>query len=421
MSIRKTQIATFVLLIMVFILSSCTNNEENNPVTPTPPAPPAPPKTTITTDIANPSVGQLVTLTCTKTNNVGNASYSFSSNPKTGLTPIGSNQVSLTANTTAITVTCTDTDAATTQTAAITVVVATKLLVTSATTASYSVSIELHWTPQSHASQPSFPSSDHFTTMPFIRHNSNVVYWRSGIMASGQLEPLAELGGTSALVNLANRDNNTDGVVTASLPFNGVASKTLELIVHKDYPLITSATMIAPSPDWFTGVRNLSLIDAENTDPYWLPSVAVSLLGYDAGTEDGISFSLSNPPSNPKQLIHLLSEDSALLAAGFNIAEPFGTITFSLQSVVVDATDTAAWSTWSQWSPANNADISVMTINQARTRNCSVTVNGSSDSPAPTCSGCSSETRTQPIVADTAACNTGANGRTATDTSKQKL
>ena len=287
--------------------------------------------TTIVADINNPTEGQLVTLTCIKTNSVGNASYSFSSNSETNLTPFATNQVSLTAGTTATTVTCTATDTEAMQTATIIVVATNKLLVTNAVTASYSVAIEFHWTAQSHASQPSFPSSDHFTAMPFIRHNSNVVYWRSGMLASGQLEPLAELGGTTALVNLANNDSNTDGVQTVSLPFGGIVSKTIELIVDKDYPLITSATMIAPSPDWFTGVRNLSLIDAENTDPYWLPSVAVSLLGYDAGTEDGISFSLSNPPSNPKQLIHLLSEDSALLAAGFNIAEPFGTITFSLQ------------------------------------------------------------------------------------------
>ena len=265
----------------------------------------------------------------------------------------------------------------------------------------------MHWTANSHASQPSFPGGDHFTAMPFIRHNSNVVYWRSGILASSQLEPLAELGLTTALVNLAKSDSNTDGVNTTS-GFAAVDSRTINLIVHKDYPLITSATMIAPSPDWFTGVRNLSLIKTDSTDPYWLPSVVVPLLGYDAGTEDGIRFSLSNPDSNPKQLIHLLSEDAALKAAGFNIVEPFGTITFSLQSVAVDATDTATWSAWSQWSPANNADISVMTIMQTRSRSCGVTVNGNIDDPAATCSGSTStvETQTQtvtnPLAADTA-------------------
>ena len=58
-----------------------------------------------------------------------------------------------------------------------------------------------------------------------------------------------------------------------------------------------------------------------------------------------------------------------------------------------DPIDTASWSSWSQWSPASTTDTSVMTLNQVRTRSCSVTVNGTADNPAPNCSGSSSETR----------------------------
>ena len=71
--------------------------------------------------------------------------------------------------------------------------------------------------------------------------------------------------------------------------------------------------------------------------------------------------------------------------------------------------DAATWSAWSQWTPASSTDTSVTTINQTRTRTCAVTVNGDVDSPAPTCSGSSSETRSitntayiDPDPADTA-------------------
>ena len=71
--------------------------------------------------------------------------------------------------------------------------------------------------------------------------------------------------------------------------------------------------------------------------------------------------------------------------------------------------DAATWSAWSQWTPASSTDTSVTTINQTRTRSCAVTVNGDADSPAPTCSGSSSETRSitntayiDPDPADTA-------------------
>ena len=58
-----------------------------------------------------------------------------------------------------------------------------------------------------------------------------------------------------------------------------------------------------------------------------------------------------------------------------------------------DTADTATWSAWSQWTPENNANTSVMSVEQTRTRSCAVTVNGIADNPAPTCSGNNSETR----------------------------
>ena len=79
-----------------------------------------------------------------------------------------------------------------------------------------------------------------------------------------------------------------------------------------------------------------------------------------------------------------------------------------------DTADTASWSNWSQWTPASTTNTSVMTINQTRTRSCAVTVNGIADSPAPTCSGNNSETRsiTNTAYIDT---NSGSTGTTTTD------
>ena len=72
-------------------------------------------------------------------------------------------------------------------------------------------------------------------------------------------------------------------------------------------------------------------------------------------------------------------------------------------NTVADPADTAAYGNWSQWSPASTTNTSVMTINQTRTRSCSVSVNGIVDNPAATCSGNSGETRsiTNPAYIDT--------------------
>ena len=69
-----------------------------------------------------------------------------------------------------------------------------------------------------------------------------------------------------------------------------------------------------------------------------------------------------------------------------------------------DPVDAAIWGSWGEWTPANNANTSVIKFTQTRTRRCAVTVNGNIDSPAPNCSGVSSENRTitNPLLADIA-------------------
>ena len=62
-------------------------------------------------------------------------------------------------------------------------------------------------------------------------------------------------------------------------------------------------------------------------------------------------------------------------------------------STATDPADTATWNAWSEWTPASTTDTSVMTFSQSRMRTCDVKINGNADSPAATCSGSASETR----------------------------
>ena len=61
--------------------------------------------------------------------------------------------------------------------------------------------------------------------------------------------------------------------------------------------------MIAPSPDWFVGVSDLSL----RSGGRWIESLTVDLRPYDAGTEEGTGFSFSNPPTVPQEPIAQIS------------------------------------------------------------------------------------------------------------------
>ena len=50
--------------------------------------------------------------------------------------------------------------------------------------------------------------------------------------------------------------------------------------------------MLAPSPDWFTGIKNLDMC----VDGYWLPTKTVHSVPYDAGVDGGTFFRTADVP-----------------------------------------------------------------------------------------------------------------------------
>ena len=98
-------------------------------------------------------------------------------------------------------------------------------------------------------------------------------------------------------------------------------SRTMELEVTRDHPLVTLVTMLAPSPDWFVGVSGLSLLDGND----WVDTRIVTLFAYDAGTDSGVTYTSTNANTNPPQPIHLAAEGP------FSGGQPVGTFTFVRQ------------------------------------------------------------------------------------------
>ena len=84
------------------------------------------------------------------------------------------------------------------------------------------------------------------------------------------------------------------------------------------------APQTAPSPDWFVGVSGLTLLDAQGD---WVESLQVDLYPWDAGTENGGGFSLSNPATSPQGVI------TSIRGTGKFSTERIATLTFTLASV----------------------------------------------------------------------------------------
>ena len=165
--------------------------------------------------------------------------------------------------------------------------------------ADYRVTFEGTWTTA--ATPGGLPRSAHFTTLIGATHNDGVVFWSVGDMASPGVEAVAELGTTGTFRREINASGHVLAVVEKGVPGGATPTAAVDFRVTPDYPLVTLLSMIAPSPDWFVGVSGLSLLDDAGQ---WRERLDVDLFPYDAGTEDGEEFSLSNPATVPQGVIH---------------------------------------------------------------------------------------------------------------------
>ena len=140
-------------------------------------------------------------------------------------------------------------------------------------------------------------------------------------MAGADVEAVAELGTTDAFKSEINANMNVDTVFEQSIASGGTATATVDIVVTTAHPLVTLLTMIAPSPDWFVGVSGLSLLNAQNQ---WLSQQQVDLFPYDAGTEEGTEFSLTNAATSPQGTI------TNIKGTGKFSKQPIATLTFDL-------------------------------------------------------------------------------------------
>ncbi len=190
--------------------------------------------------------------------------------------------------------------------------------------ATYSVTFRGLWTTA--VTSGGLPGSAHFTRLIGGVHNAGVTFLREGGRATAGVEFMAELGGTSTLANeVRAAAPDALAVLLGSGNIRPTGSSTIDsVMLTTDHPRVTLLTMIAPSPDWFVGVSGLSLLDEQGE---WMASLTVNLYPWDAGTEGGTEFSLSNPATTPQGVI------TSIRGMGKFSNEPIATLTFTLQSV----------------------------------------------------------------------------------------
>ena len=195
-----------------------------------------------------------------------------------------------------------------------------------ASAATYEVTFQGNWTLES--TPGGVVSSAHFTTLIGAVHNDDVTFWESGGRASPGVENVAELGATSTFRSEIEASPHAADVISQGVGGGGTGTATFSVDVTSDHPLITLLSMIGPSPDWFVGISGRSLLDASDQ---WEPRVEIDLFPYDAGTEEGDDFSLSNPPTDPQGVI------TSIRGTGKFSDEPMARLTFVRQQRPVPA------------------------------------------------------------------------------------
>ena len=196
-------------------------------------------------------------------------------------------------------------------------------------TAVYGVTFQGTWT--SSVTPDGVPGGAHFSRLIGGVHSAAVTFLEGGQTASTGVESMAEVGGVSDLKSevqtaidaspqtaLSVLEGDTDSIGPAT-------AKTLDNVeLTSDFPRVTLTTMVAPSPDWFVGVSGLPLLDDQGR---WLRTHEVNLYPWDAGTEDGTEFSLSNAATNPRGVI------TSIRGTGKFSTERIASLSFTLVSV----------------------------------------------------------------------------------------
>jgi len=172
-------------------------------------------------------------------------------------------------------------------------------------TATYEVRFEADWSALTHPG--AYPASAHFSALVGASHGEGADLWRPDEIASPGIERMAELGATSTLAAEAQAliDAGQAGAVILGSGAASPGSTTIsQFLVSDAFPYVSLVTMIAPSPDWFTGVHGLSLV----ADGQWRTKITVNLYPYDAGTDDGATFTAADIEAVPHRPVDRVTD-----------------------------------------------------------------------------------------------------------------
>jgi hypothetical protein len=169
------------------------------------------------------------------------------------------------------------------------------------------------------------PASAHFSGLIGAPHGSAYSLFAAGGIASAGVVSVSHTGSKSPLNDelMAARSAGTAGAMFETGVFFDVDSpKSTTFEVSDTFPMVSFVTMIAPSPDWMTGVSAVSLKDENGK---WVDQKTVDAMAWDSGAYEGSTYKVDEKPTAPRAAISL---NKAPVFMKDGAAPPIAQVTF---------------------------------------------------------------------------------------------
>ena len=199
----------------------------------------------------------------------------------------------------------------------------------------YEVTFESSFSADNHPVE--FPDNGHFTTHIGATHNADYSYWSPGGISREGIKVLAEMG-TSGPSEEEVAAAMEAGTANQFIRMPAEGSRSFR--ISSRFPLISMASMIAPSPDWFIGFHGVDLRAGGD----WIEEISFDAWAYDAGTDSGPTYRSPNEVTEPFEPIARITDgifDGAPRLGEFTIRRT-GLLGDVNGSGVVDVRDVAA-------------------------------------------------------------------------------
>ncbi|PSQ88539.1 MAG: hypothetical protein BRD45_06025 [Bacteroidetes bacterium QS_8_64_10] len=189
----------------------------------------------------------------------------------------------------------------------------------------YEVVFESTWSAETHPDD--FPSDAHWSGLIGATHDAGTSIWQPGALASEGIANMAETGAKEPLrseIEALIEEGQADSVLSGGGIERSPGSVSLTFEITASFPRVSLVSMIAPSPDWFAGVRGVRLLE----DDGWTDRREETLYVYDAGSDSGKHYTAPNQATTPPTPISQIEHHPFAVEGE---VRPVGTLIFTRQ------------------------------------------------------------------------------------------